>query len=341
MTVPNDTLFSMEPEDAGNGAERAPASRQRRTTHQPVGPAPLDPVIASRASQLSRRIRLGTSSWSFPGWRGLVWDRESSEPTLARSGLAAYAAHPLLRCVGIDKTFYRPPAVEDLAAMARQVPEEFRFLMKAPESVVSPSPRHGPGRFLDAAYTTHHVVAPFVEGLGSRGGPLLFQFPPLGIRSSDAAARMVDSIGDFLDQLPPGPLYAVEVRDRLLLGESYRSRLCSARVAHCYSVHPSMPPPLEQARTCPPEPGTPLVCRWMLHGGQTYDDAIDRYQPFDRLVDPDERSRSEFAAMLERAAAQGRDCFLIANNKAEGSAPITLALLAEAILARGNHATVT
>ncbi len=340
MTVPSDTLFSMEPEDSGSDGTRPPTPRPRAVTRPPVGPAALDPVIASRASQLSRQIRLGTSSWSFPGWRGLVWDRESSESTLARSGLPAYAAHPLLRCVGIDKTFYRPPVAADLAAMAKQVPEDFRFLMKVPESVVSPSPRHGASRFLDAAYATNEVVAPFIEGLASRGGPLLFQFPPLGIRTGEAAARVVDSIGEFLARLPSGPLYAVEVRDRLLLGESYRSRLRTAGVVHCYSVHPSMPSPLEQARACPPEPGTPMVCRWMLHGGQTYEDAVDRYEPFDRLVDPDERSRHEFAAMLERAAGQGRDCFLIANNKAEGSAPITLALLAEAILARGDHPAV-
>jgi uncharacterized protein YecE (DUF72 family) len=27
---------------------------------------------------------------------------------LAKNGLSAYAQHPLLRCVGIDRSFYRP-----------------------------------------------------------------------------------------------------------------------------------------------------------------------------------------------------------------------------------------
>ena len=62
--------------------------------------AELEPGISELAAQLPRTIALGTSSWSFPGWRGLVWDRDATESTLARSGLTAYAAHPLLRTVG-------------------------------------------------------------------------------------------------------------------------------------------------------------------------------------------------------------------------------------------------
>jgi len=312
-----------------------------RTPRSPVGLAPIDPRLAGMAGDLPRRIRLGTSSWSFPGWRGLVWDRESTESTLAREGLRAYASHPLLRCVGIDKTYYRPPSVKDLAAMAAQVPDDFRFLMKAPESLVSRRPMHGESRFLEVAFAIDAVIAPFAEGLGSKGGPLLFQFPPIGLRRSAAASEFIAEVAAFLTQLPRGPLYAIEVRDRLVLTPAWIEALRAGGAVHCYSVHPSMPSPLEQARACPPQPGAPLVCRWMLHGGQTYDDAVSRYEPFDRLVDPDPRSRDEFAAMLERAAGQERDCFLIANNKAEGSSPITLALLAEAILARGDHSRPT
>ena len=41
----------------------------------------------------------GTSSWSFPGWAGIVYDSKVSQTTLARHGLAAYARHPLFRTV--------------------------------------------------------------------------------------------------------------------------------------------------------------------------------------------------------------------------------------------------
>ncbi|MDA1008135.1 MAG: DUF72 domain-containing protein [Planctomycetota bacterium] len=303
--------------------------------HRPVALAPIDPEVTRLASALPRFIRLGTSSWSFPGWRGMIWDRSTSESTLARAGLGVYASHPLLRTVGIDKTFYRPPIERDLRQMAEQVPDDFRFLMKVPEVIVSKRPMHGEAQFLDVRFACEHVVDPFINGLGSKGGPLLFQFPPLGLRTLDTAKQMTDDIGAFLRQLPRGPLYAVEVRDAILLGTPWSDMLRSAGAVHCYNVHPTMPTPIEQMRQSPPEPSAPIVCRWMLHGTLTYDEAVTRYEPFDRMVDPDPVSRDAFAAILARASQQGRETFLIINNKAEGSAPLSIALLAKAILARG------
>ena len=65
-----------------------------------VGPAAVADDLQALADRLSPRIRLGTSSWSFPGWEGIVFDRKASTAVLARRGLGAYARHPLLRAVG-------------------------------------------------------------------------------------------------------------------------------------------------------------------------------------------------------------------------------------------------
>lgn len=54
------------------------------------------PALVEVADALPGRLRFGTSSWNFPGWAGLVWDREYPEATLSRFGLPAYASHPLL-----------------------------------------------------------------------------------------------------------------------------------------------------------------------------------------------------------------------------------------------------
>src|SRR5690349_13542655 len=131
---------------------------------------------------------MGTSSWSFPGWRGLVWRDEHSEAVLAKRGLGAYAQHPLLRSVGIDRGHYAPIPVDDLRAYAAAVPSTFRFLAKAHDhctlAVFPNHARYGAQRgqpnprFLDAGYARDLVVAPFLEGLGTRGGPLVFQFAP-------------------------------------------------------------------------------------------------------------------------------------------------------------------
>jgi hypothetical protein len=75
--------------------------------HRPaVGPAEPSAELQRVATQLPREVRLGTSSWSFPGWHSMVYDRVASEAALAGDGLAAYAAHPLLRSVCIDRSFW-------------------------------------------------------------------------------------------------------------------------------------------------------------------------------------------------------------------------------------------
>ncbi|MFZ9888312.1 MAG: DUF72 domain-containing protein, partial [Myxococcota bacterium] len=93
--------------------------------------APYDDELATFAARLPTSLRCGTSSWSFPGWAGLVYDRHHDERRLAREGLAAYARHPLLRAVGIDRTHYAPVGVAQYQQWACAVPEDFRFLVKA------------------------------------------------------------------------------------------------------------------------------------------------------------------------------------------------------------------
>ena len=91
---------------------------------------PPKPHIVA-ANRLPKHLYMGTSSWSFPGWEGIVYDRKATQRALARQGLQAYAHHPLLRCVGIDRTYYAPITAEDFAAYADVVPESFRFIVKA------------------------------------------------------------------------------------------------------------------------------------------------------------------------------------------------------------------
>ncbi len=71
--------------------------------------------------------------------------------------------------------------------------------------------------------------------------------------------------------------------------------------------------------------------RWNLKPGLQYDDAKERYFPFNRLIDEDPDTRRLLAALVRASIRDGRPAFIIANNKAEGSAPLSMLKLAEAI----------
>jgi uncharacterized protein YecE (DUF72 family) len=317
----------------------------RRGAVQPVA---IDDDTRRIAAALPPSVYLGTSSWSFPGWAGLVYRDPASEAVLARSGLGAYATHPLLRTVGVDRTFYAPVSTDVLAGHAASVPPDFRFLVKAHEAITTPRfpnhPRYGALRgqasphYLDPAYARDAVVAPFVDGLGPRGAVLLFQFPPqpaialAGPGPRSAARRFAERVFRFLRELPPGPRYAVEIRTAELLTPDFAAALRTVNAVPCLAVMPGLPGLAALARATRAVEADALVIRWMLAAHHDYESAVSAYQPFDRLVDPDPSNRRTIADLLRGAVSRGVPAYVIINNKAEGSSPLSLFALARELV---------
>ena len=304
-----------------------------------VLPARTDSGLASQGSQLGSqldpRLRLGTSSWSFPGWAGLVYAASASKQVLSRDGLTAYSRHPLLRTVGVDSGFYAPLDAGRLARYAEQVPMDFRFLVKAPAAVTDRFQRGAGGRirepnpgFLDTSVALEQAVTPFCEGLGDRAGVLLFQFPPLGRDITDNPRRFAEDLYRFLRRLPKGPTYAVELRDEALLTPDLAAALHHGGAVPGLASHPRLPLLEAQGELFSRHDDGPLVIRWLLRRNRGYEEARERYQPFDQLLEPDPQTRTAVATLINDALAQGREVFVIVNNKAEGSSPLTLIELA-------------
>jgi len=341
------TLFDDDP---------LPESPLARPPHaDPVAPALVAAEIHALAARLPADVHLGTSSWSFPGWTGLVYaprhGKPESEQRLAREGLAAYAQYPLFGSVSLDRTFYAPLLADEYAAYAAAVPAPFRFVVKSPAAITDPFKRLGGSgqvsgenpTFLDAA-TAHAVcVAPAVAGLGAKLGAIVFQFPPLGRSLLANVPRLVDRLGAFVaalprprtEGLPHGPAIALEIRDSALVCEALAAGLVDAGAVPCLAAHARMPPLEAQADVWRLDrfPLTsPLVVRWNLHAGKDYEGAKQEYFPFDRLVEEDLQTRNSLARLVRTEARSGRTVLVTINNKAEGSAPWSVRRLAEAVV---------
>ncbi len=321
------------------------------TQPEPAPRKPREPLRAALASEELRALGarvpsnlwLGTSSWSFPGWRSLVYEGDSREVTLAKEGLSFYAEHPLFRSVGVDKSFYRPLPRAEFERLAAQVPSAFRFLVKmwrgtVERGVLGPGAMAGsaPDAFLDPRVAEVECVRPAIEGLGEKAGPLLFQFPPMRLAGGRAHRTFLGQLGSFLSALPKGPLYAVELRNRTLLNPDCAPRLAGllaeSGAVPCLTVHPTMPSLAVQARELRLDLTKPLVMRWMLRGNHQYAEAKDLYAPFDKLAEPDDTSRDALARFARAALAAGLGAWVIVNNKAEGSSPLSVERLARKIV---------
>lgn len=324
--------------------ESSTAPPQRRTAPGEVRPAWDSPLL--QAPVLPPEIRLGTSSWFFPGWRGLVYEGVHPQVALSKKGLEAYAQIPLLRTVSLDRTFYAPITTVQYQRYAQQVPDHFSFVVKAPALVCDAVMRDEEGRgrvpnphFLDAAIAAREFVVPCLEGLGAKAGPLVFQVSPLPRGLVEDAATLVDRLAAFFAALPrelgrQRPLYALELRNAELLTPRLMRMLAAAGVRYCVGLHDRMPEVERQLTALKAldrdNPG-PLVVRWNLHRGFLYQAAKQRYEPFDRLVDEDSETRLVLARMAADAFKAGQKVWITANNKAEGSAPLSLLKLAQEI----------
>jgi uncharacterized protein YecE (DUF72 family) len=301
---------------------------------QLVRPATAAPELLQVAQRVPKNLHLGTSSLSFPGWAGIVYAEQYRVAVLAKYGLRAYAQHPLLNALNIDSTFYRPQSAEQLAQTAAEVPDNFRFIVKAYTGLTTaPDTPRAQQRgiepvFLDPLFAQQSVVTPLLKGLGPKLGAVLFQFSPLGHRYTRDPGTFVARLGEFLSALPRGPTYAVELRDPEILGSRYEDALAAAGAVHCCSVHSRMPPVDSQVI----EAGVgPLIIRWMLQPGEDYESAGTKYAPFDRICEPDKLNRGRITQLVKRGLSSRRDVYVMAANNAEGSAPLTLFELAKAV----------
>ncbi len=309
------------------------------TQSDEIGPAPAPASVFGIAERLSPRLRLGTSSWSFPGWAGIVYDRAASQAKLAREGLAAYAQHPLLRAVSVDRSYYGPLDAAHFAAWADDVPETFRFAVKVDRACTTPDLREGTGPgmlpnplFLDPDHALRSTIRPALDGLGDRAGVFILQFPPVQPRLVGGPRTFAERLGRFLDDLPADVPIAVELRTPELFTPRYADSLARTRAVHCYTVHPRMRSLADQLNAIPVAANRVLVVRWMLHAGLGYEEAREQYRPFDRIIDEDRATREITARACLDAERLDRDAYVLINNKAEGSAPLSVLHLAEHIV---------
>ena len=111
------------------------------------------------------QILTGTSGFSYKGWKGAFYPSDLPQ----KRWLAYYAER--LTAVEINNTFYRLPKAEVLQGWADQVPERFRFAIKASRRITHQ------GRLKDIDGPLAYLLRT-VETLGEHRGPLLFQLPP-------------------------------------------------------------------------------------------------------------------------------------------------------------------
>ncbi|HKA36952.1 MAG TPA: DUF72 domain-containing protein [Thermoanaerobaculia bacterium] len=161
------------------------------------------------------RVLSGTSGFSYKEWKGTFYPEDLPDGEMLRH----YASR--LSAVEINNTFYRMPRAEMLSKWAEQVPDGFRFALKASQQITHRK------RLKDAAESVAYFFQIAVT-LGDRMGPVLFQLPP-------NLKKDLARLSDFLAVLAPASRCAFEFRHESWFEEdvfeALRARGCALCVA--------------------------------------------------------------------------------------------------------------
>ena len=137
-------------------------------------------------------LYVGTSGYSYKEWKGSFYP----EKLAARDMLAYYAER--LKAVELNNTFYRLPKREMVESWKSQVPDNFRFSLKASQRITHFK------RLKEAEDVTRYMLDT-VTALDDRLGVILFQLPP-------NMKKDIDRLRAFLDILPRDLNCAFEFR---------------------------------------------------------------------------------------------------------------------------------
>jgi uncharacterized protein YecE (DUF72 family) len=291
-------------------------------------------------------VRFGTSTWNYPGWRGLVYHQDYGPKGAAAKMLREYAAFPLFGTVGVDSSYYGPPTEAVLRSYAEQLPPGFPCVSKvwSQLTVHAYTKAQDPERagkvnpdFLNPDLFIEEIYEPYQRYFAANTGPFVFEFQTIAKSSGIGPERFAGRLDEFFSALPREAQYAVEVRNEEFLTPMYFAVLREHGVAHVFTSWTRMPPLGHQLDLPGAISGPFIIARALLRPGRTYDEAVDAFAPYDRIREPNPKLRRDLVRLVEAAVQTRIPAYLLVNNRAEGSAPLTIAAVVELLQQSGNN----
>ena len=277
-------------------------------------------------------LKIGTCSWKYDSWRGLVYSKESKTDYLAE-----YARH--YDTVEIDQWFWSlfdkialplPRVVQEYAS---SVPRHFRFSIKIPNSITLThyyrknkiEPLKTNPHFLSVDLFKRFLQS--IEPLRNNLGPLMFQFEYLNRQKMPSQSDFQERFQDFITQCPNDNLYAMEIRNPNYLNAAYFQFLRANGLSHVFLqgyYMPSIFPLYERFKEH--IDGVSVI---RLHGPDRKGIEKKSSAVWDRIIEPKDDDLERLNRMVGDLLSRQVQVYLNVNNHYEGSAPLTIERIKE------------
>ena len=251
-------------------------------------------------------VFIGTSSWKYPGWCGLLYDERRyitrnkfSEKRFNETCLEEYAE--VFKTVCVDAGYYKFPGERYIEKLVAQVPADFKFSFKATEEItVKNFPNHArygarAGRpnpnFLNAELFSRAFLGacePFRKSIGV----LMFEFSQFHQRDFEHGRDFIAALDLFLGQLPGGWQYGIEIRNKNFLVPEYFEMLATHNVCHVFNSWTRMPSVSQQLALAKCDTTDFTAARFLLTPGMGYENAVKSFSPYTETKAVDEDARA-------------------------------------------------
>lgn len=314
-------------------------------------PFPLDYFREKLALLAAQGIYVGTSSWKYEGWLGMIYAPENylryfkagppkiQKSRFERTCLAEFAK--TFKTVCLDAGFYQFPTEKMLDGYFSQLPSDFRLSFKVTEDITVlrfPNlPRYGSRagqsnpRFLDAELFTSAFLGPLAP-YRERVGTIIFEFSHFYPGDWERGREFVAALDRFLGQLPRDWNYSVEIRNESLLHPRYFEVLREHNVAHTYNSWSRMPPVVEQMKMVGNETADFATARFLLKPGRTFEQAVDKFKPYTEIKEIYLEGRLALLKLMKPdKTGTAKTYFIYINNRFEGCSPKTILAILQQI----------
>jgi uncharacterized protein YecE (DUF72 family) len=276
-------------------------------------------------------LRIGTCSWNFDSWQGLVYSRESG-----RSYLEQYAE--TYGTVEIDRWFWslfdspepRLPDARTAEEYAPSVPEGFLFTVKVPNSITlthhyqrdKTKPLRNNPHFLSPDLYAEFLER--IEPLKDKVGALIFQFEYLNKNKMTSQKEFQSRMEAFFSSIERPYPCTIETRNPQYLNDFYFEFLRGNGLYPCFLQGYYMP----DLRTILPgregwfEQGDLAIIR--LHGPDRQGMDKSTGKTWNRIVAAKDQEIAAILDSIGRLLRRGVNVYLNVNNHYEGSAPLTI-----------------
>jgi uncharacterized protein YecE (DUF72 family) len=273
-------------------------------------------------------LRIGSCSWKYPSWKGLVYSEAEPENYLAQ-----YARH--YDSVEVDQWFWSLgkggaalPRRETAVEYDTATPDDFLFTVKCPNALTLTHHYAKKGqslaanpRFLDLGLFNRFVEA--LDPIVPKIGLFMFQFEYLNQAKMPGRQALLDALGPFLDGLPRELPYAVELRNPRWMDAGYYSFLRDHGCAPVLTQGYWMDDATAALERYGGLFGQTLCLR--LHGEDREGMEAKSGEDWSRIIRPKDEDIERVLVATTRLLGGGRRVYLNVNNHYEGSAPLTIA----------------